>query len=182
MGAQKLLLCIGGDPLFTRVVAAAAAFPRILVVSPAVAAHVTAQPGLQIILNERPERGMTYSLALADAAATDPEAALVVLLADTPLVDAALIARVVAARGDADVAYPVRGGIPGHPVVFGPRARARIAGLPDGDTLRALRADPGLRRVEVPETEDRAFADVDTPEDFARLRAALEPSAPPPGS
>jgi CTP:molybdopterin cytidylyltransferase MocA len=66
--------------------------------------------------------------------------------------------------------------------VFGPRARARIAGLPDGDTLRALRDDPGLRRVEVPETEDRAFADVDTPEDFARLRAALEPSAPEPGS
>jgi len=182
MGAQKLLLPVAGRPLFTRALAAAAAFPRILVVSPALAAHVTAQPGLAIVLNERPDRGMTYSLALADAEVADREAALVVLLADTPLVDAALIARVVAARGNADVAYPVRGGIPGHPVVFGPDARARIGGLPDGDTLRALRDDPGLRRIELPETEDGAFADVDTPEDFARLRAALEPSAPPAGS
>jgi molybdenum cofactor cytidylyltransferase len=182
MGAQKLLLPVAGRPLFTRALDAAAAFPCILVASLEVAAHAGAEPGLEIVLNERPERGMTHSLALANAAIGDPEAALVVLLADTPLVDAALIARVVAACGDADVAYPVRGGVPGHPVVFGPRARARIAGLPDGDTLRALRDDPGLRRVEVPETEDRAFADVDTPEDFTRLRSALEPSAPEPGS
>ncbi len=123
---------------------------------------------------------MAHSLALADAAIADRDAALVVLLGDMPLVDAGLVATLVDARGAADVAYPVRGGVPGHPVVFGPRPRAEIAGLPDGDTLRSLRADPRFTRVEValPEGDERAFVDVDTPDDFARLRAGLEPSPP----
>jgi len=129
--------------------------------------------GVRAIVNDAPERGMAHSLRLADAAVADREAALAVLLADTPLVDAALVALVIAARGDADVAYPVRDGRPGHPVVFGPRPRAAIAALPDGDTLRTLRADARWQRVEVAIDDERPFLDVDTPEDAERARAAL---------
>jgi CTP:molybdopterin cytidylyltransferase MocA len=71
---------------------AAAAFPRVLVASPELAARVPAEPGLTVIVNHAPARGMAHSLALADAAISDRDAALVVLLGDTPLVDAALIA------------------------------------------------------------------------------------------
>jgi CTP:molybdopterin cytidylyltransferase MocA len=177
MGAQKLLLDLGGRPLFARSVAAAAAYPRILVTRADVAPHVAPEPGLTVIVNASPERGMTHSLALADAAIADRHAALIVLLADVPLVDAALIARIVAARGDADVAYPVRDGTPGHPVVFGPRPRAALAGLPDGDTLRDLRADPSFSRVAVPEAFDEPYLDVDVPADYERIRARLETSA-----
>lgn len=176
MGAQKLLLDLGGKPLFTRSVAAAAAYPRILVASADVARYVVPEAGLSVIVNAAPERGMTHSLALADATIADRDAALIVLLADVPLVDAALIARIVAARGTADLAYPVRDGVPGHPVVFGPRPRAAIAGLPDGDTLRVLRADPRFTRVAVPEAAEDPYADVDLPEDYERIRARLETS------
>jgi CTP:molybdopterin cytidylyltransferase MocA len=182
MGEPKLLLPLDGAPLVARALAAAAAFPRVIVASPALATRLTATPGLTIVINDAPERGMAHSLALADAAVADRRAALVVLLGDTPLVDAALIARLVRARGEADVAYPVRAGVPGHPVVFGPRPRAEIAALPDGDTLRHLRADPRWSRVEVPEAGDRPFLDVDTPEDLARVRRLVEPGAPPANS
>jgi len=182
MGRQKLLLSVAGTPLFERAVAAAAAYPRVVVASPEVAPHVRAAAGLTVIVNAAPERGMAHSLALADAAIEDRDAALVVLLADAPLVDATLIARIVAALGDADVAYPVRDGVPGHPVVFGPRPRAEIARLPDGDTLRELRSDPRWTCVTVPETGERPFADVDTPSDFARISGLLETSPSPENS
>jgi CTP:molybdopterin cytidylyltransferase MocA len=178
MGEPKVLLHVGERRLVERALAAAEDFPRVLVTSDAVAARVGARPGLSIVINDAPERGMTYSLALADGAIADRSAAIAVLLADTPLVDAALVRHVVDARGDADVAYPVRDGVPGHPVVFGPRVRPAIAGLPDGDTLRRLRADGRWTRVEVAYEDDRPFTDVDTPEDLRQIRERLEPLPP----
>lgn len=184
MGAQKLLVPVEGATLLERALAAAAGFPAVAVVAPALEEHVGARPGLTVVVNPEPERGMTRSLALADAAVADRDAALAVLLADTPFVDAALLALVGAALGDADVAYPVRAGQPGHPVVFGARPRAALAGWPEGDSLRALRDDPRWRRVEVPVRDDGPFLDVDTPADLARVedRVRLEPPTRTPGS
>jgi len=173
MGAQKLLLPLGATTLLERALAAAEGLPAVAVVAPELAALVPARADLTVIVNGEPERGMTHSLALADSAIADRDAVLVVLLADTPLVDAALVRRVLAARGDADVAYPVLGGIGGHPVVFGPRARAAIASLKEGDTLRTLRDDPLLLRIEVPIDDEAPFLDVDTPADLARAAALI---------
>ncbi len=173
MGERKVLLPVAGASLLARALAATAAYPRIVVASADVAAGLSPGPSLVVIVNDEPERGMTHSLRLADAAA-DPAAALAVVLADTPFVDADLVARVFEALGTADVAYPVRAGVPGHPVVFGPRPRRELAGLIDGDTLRTLRADPRWTRVELEIPDDRPFIDIDTPTDLARARKLAE--------
>lgn len=169
MGTQKLLLEVGGLTLLERALAATADYPRVIVAGPAVAHALAALPGLQVVVNDEPERGMAHSLRLAEAVAP-AGAALAVVLADTPFVDADLVRAVVAARGDADVAFPVSAGRPGHPVVFGPRPRRALAELADGDTLRDLRSDPRWVRVEVPVADDRPFVDVDTPADIERAR------------
>jgi molybdenum cofactor cytidylyltransferase len=179
MGAQKLLIPVDGVALLERALAAAFAYPAVAVVAPSLAERVSPRAGLTVLVNAEPERGMSRSLALADAAVPDRSAALAVLLADTPFVDAPLLARIAAALGQADVAYPVRGGQSGHPVVFGPRPRAALTTWPEGDSLRTLRDDPRWLRVEVPVTDDAPFLDIDAPADLARAEeyVRLEPAA-----
>ena len=98
------------------------------------------------------------------------------MLGDLPDCDAAAIARVVDAYGDdVDVVVPRAGDRFGHPVVFGPNARRRIAGLAEGDTLQQLRSDETLRRRIVDVPDARAFVDIDTEADLAERRAARNP-------
>lgn len=176
MGAQKLLLRLGERTLLERALDAAGHLPLVVVISPALEDRLPPGANVRVVVNPAPERGMSHSLQLANAAVEDPDAALAVLLADTPFVDAALVRRVSAALGDADVAYPVRGGVSGHPVVFAARVRPRIAGLQPGDTIRALRDDPRLQRVTVAVADADAFLDIDTPEAFAQAGRRFETS------
>lgn len=110
---------------------------------------------------------MAHSLYLANKVIS-PDRTIAVLLGDKPLVTPELVRRILAVE-DADVVFPVRSGIPGHPVVFSANARKRIDTLPDGDTLHLLRDDPSLTRHAVPVADDGAYADVDTEEDYRRL-------------
>jgi len=184
MGTRKTGLLVGGTTLLERALAASAGYARIVVVAPWSAGDAPPETGAAlVVINEAPERGMAHSLRLANAAVADRDVAIAVLLADTPLVDAALVSCVIAARGVRDIAYPVRGGVPGHPVVFGPAPRAFIDALPDGDTLRALRADPRWSRVEVEIDDERPFLDIDTPADLEHARRAVAAMGhPPPAS
>jgi molybdenum cofactor cytidylyltransferase len=150
-----------------------------VVASEAVAAEVARHPraGLRVVRNDEPERGMTHSLALADAALA-PAEPIAVLLADLPDCDAAAIARVVDAYGDdVDVVVPRAGERFGHPVVFGPRARARIGSLPEGDALHRLRDDAALRRRIVTVGDRAAFADIDTEADLHARAAGVRQTA-----
>ena len=125
---------------------------------------------VRVVRNTEPERGMTHSLALANAA-IDPLEPIAVLLADLPDCDGAAIARVVAAYdATCDIVVPRAGERLGHPVIFGPAARARIGALPPGDELHRLRDDPTLRRRIVDVPDARAFADIDTEADLRAHR------------
>lgn len=171
MRRDKLLVPFGSCRLIDRVLAAASAYPTVAVLSQRVAE--AADLRCRVVVNHQPELGMAYSLQLADAAA-GPASALLVFLADMPLVTAALAARVVdaAEAAGADVCYPVRDGRGGHPVLFGPTARERIGTLA-GDDLRALRDDPALRRATVEAVDDGPYLDVDDEAALSRALALL---------
>jgi molybdenum cofactor cytidylyltransferase len=168
MGRQKLLLPIDGQPMLMRVMAAAAAWPIVVVAGPEVAATLGPQSA-RIIINEHPERGMAHSLALADAAIAGDEP-IAVLLGDMPDISAATIATVVSAYNEStDIVVPRSGTRLTHPVIFGPRARKRIATLPDGDSQRTLRDDGTLRRTYVDvDVASGACDDIDTPAEYKR--------------
>jgi len=171
MGRQKLLLPVDGIALVERVVNACEAWPTVIVVSDASVADALARTGARIVHNDAPERGMNRSLALADAVVRRNEA-IAVMLGDIPDCDPIAVARVINAYdATVDIVAPEAGGRLGHPVVFGPRARAGIAGLGDGDGLNTLRDDPAFIRRIVTGIDARAFADIDTPADYeTRIR------------
>lgn len=139
---------------------------RAIVVTVAALREACAQaiPWAEIAINPHPEDGMTSSLLVAHRIA-DPAAVLGVLLADKPFVRRETLERcerALAETPECDVIVPVYRTQRGHPVYFGPNARARLASLATGDTLRELRDDPRLQRVEVESSDDGTVIDLDT--------------------
>jgi molybdenum cofactor cytidylyltransferase len=166
MEKQKLLLPIDGRPMIEHVLAAAAAWPIVVVAGAEVAPTLGART-LRIVRNDAPERGMSHSLQLGNAVIDEAEP-IAVLLADLPDISAKTIAETLEAYDNSvDVVVPRCGKLFAHPVVFGPAARQKITALPDGDTIKRLRDDPNLRR-KVVETDSSALIDIDTPTDYKR--------------
>ena len=178
MGVSKSALALGNATFAERALAATVSYRTVIVTAPndESIAMAAARFDVRVVVNDAPERGMTHSLRLANAAIGEPVAALAVLLIDTPLVDGDVLARVIAASIHCDIAYPTSpDGRPGHPVVFAARVRPALAELEDGDTLRRLRDDPRFKKTIVPFTDGRPFTDVDTQDDLARIRGLYSP-------
>ncbi len=169
MGSQKLLMLVRGVPMIDRVLDATRDYETIIVSSPEVAPHIHVRPRMQVIQNSKPDLGMAHSFEIANGAAP-LENALLVFLGDKPLVTAALANTIArhALTSEADVCFPERDGLGGHPVFFSPRARSRVEVL-TGESLQTLRDDPELVRVTVPIDDEGAYADVDDPGALERL-------------
>jgi CTP:molybdopterin cytidylyltransferase MocA len=160
---------VRGVPMIDRVLDVTRDYDTIVVSSPEVAPHIRTRPRMQVILNPKPDLGMAHSFEIANGAAP-PEHALLVFLGDKPLVTEAL-AKTIAQQGvatGADVCFPERQGVGGHPVFFSPKARGRVEIL-TGDSLQALRDDPELQRIAVPIDDEGAYVDVNDPGALQRL-------------
>ena len=179
MGRQKLLLDLKGKPVVRWTVERVLPHVRDCVV-------VTGQDGtavraalidlaVRFTTNPRPQDGQGSSIAVGVAALKPWTAAALVVLGDQPFTPSSVMAGLVAAQpasGKAIVAPSYRG-TRGTPVLFG------AAVFPE---LRALTGDAGARsvvnarpeRVDVVEFDLAMPADVDTPEDFARLHGTKE--------
>jgi molybdenum cofactor cytidylyltransferase len=181
-GPNKLLAEIGGRPLVRIAVdeALASRASQVVVVTGHQQDRVEAAlQGLKIRIVHNPDfaEGLSTSLRVGLNALSADVDGVVVLLADMPQVDAALIDRLIAAfdPGKGALAVvPTIDGKRGNPVLWSRRF------FPD---LMALEGDVGARHligryaeavVEVPMTGRGPMADVDTPAALDAAKAALE--------
>jgi CTP:molybdopterin cytidylyltransferase MocA len=189
-GGPKALIELGGQTLAQRgvdLLRAGGADPVIVVTG----AAPLRLPGTLTVYNPDWHTGMGSSLRAAlrflqsGDRATDPRGgpeapvappaadAVVVTLADQPLVGVQAVARLIAAHQDgATVAVATYDGKPRNPVLLARERWAEVAELATGDSgARAfLRARPDL--VTFIECGDVGRADdIDTPEDLARIAA-----------
>jgi molybdenum cofactor cytidylyltransferase len=95
--------------------------------------------------------------------------------ADCPLLDPAVIRRVLAVEAAGSVVAPIYAGRRGHPTRFSWQHAAGIRALSAGEGINAFvrnRAD----MIEVPVTDPGVLADLDTPQDYERLLASAATS------
>ncbi len=169
-GGGKLSALLAGKPVIAHVAAATAALPlahRILVAAPA----VPALPGFTRVTLDPPDAPQSRSLALGVAAAQQADAVLIAL-ADMPLVPAAHFAALLAAF-DGDRLTSICNGQPLPPALLGARHFPALLALTGDRGAGALLRDAPALAL----TAAQAL-DIDTPEDLARaqaLRAATSP-------
>jgi CTP:molybdopterin cytidylyltransferase MocA len=172
LGRPKALVELGGQTLAERGVALlrdGGADP-VLIVTGAVPVTMASA---RVVDNPDWRTGMGSSLAAGLRALSDLDcAAVVVALADQPLVGAEAVRRLIAAwREGAAVAVAAYDGKPRNPVLIARAHWASVLELASGDTGARpfLRAHPELvRLVECGDTGSPY--DVDTPEDLAMVR------------
>lgn len=187
MGRPKLLLPWGDGTVVGRVVAAlreGGAGEVVLVVAAGDErlAGWGREAGVTVAVNPRPEEGMLSTVRAGLAAvggAGEPAAAgraVLVAPGDLPGLAAGSVRAVLAAlEGGAVLAVPVHRGRRGHPLGIAPRRVGEIAALDASVGLRQLLERHAGEVVEVAVEDPGAVADVDTPEDYARLAPPIEP-------
>ena len=173
-GQPKALVELNGHTLAERgvnLLRAGGAHP-ILVVTGAAPVELD---GTQSVYNPEWRTGMGSSLRAALQALSDTDVgAVVVALADQPLVGAEAVARLIAAHRDgASVAVAAYHGQPRNPVLLAREHWAEVIAMATGDqgARTFLRTRPDL--VTLVECGDTGRPDdIDTPADLARIAAA----------
>jgi molybdenum cofactor cytidylyltransferase len=178
-GRNKLLLSVSGDSLARRAAKAAleGGLDPVVVVLGHEADRIGQElSGLRVraIVNPDYARGMNTSLRAGVEAVPDDVSALVVLLADMPLVTGDMIARLVEAyrQTGAPLVASDYDGVHAPPTLYSRPLFAELGGPEgDGSGKRVVKrhADEAVR---VSWPSDR-LADVDREEDWERIRAAM---------
>jgi len=179
MGRNKVLLPLGGETVLRRAARAALAAglePVLVVLGHEAERAEVDLAGLpvRIVRNPRHRLGINTSLS-AGAEAVPPEAAAaVVLLADMPGVNAAMIRQVVARYQEtrAPLVTAQYGEIPAPPTLYDRSLLPELCGGEGEGRGRELVRRLGERAVRVPFPE-ASLADLDVPADYERARARL---------
>jgi len=178
MGAQKLLLPLGGRPVIARVVdeVLRSGVDEVFVVAGGDAAGLAEALGdrrVRFVVNPDPDGEMLSSVRCGLAAMPRECAAALVVLGDQPSLEAGVIAPLLEAfrASGRGIVAAAHGGRRGHPILIDMRYRDEILSRHDGVGLRGLaRAHPeDVFEAEVP--APGVLDDMDGPEDFRRAAA-----------
>ncbi|MFO0573970.1 MAG: nucleotidyltransferase family protein [Polyangia bacterium] len=178
-GAAKALIELGGVRMLDRVLSSLEAVgvePLVVIGPPHGAAIRAALPAsVRTAWNPRPERGMLSSVqtGLGELVAAPVMGALIWPV-DVPLVQAVTVRRLLQAaqaEGAGRPVLPTHAGRGGHPLWLPACRFADVLALPEGATLRELRARHPELRLEV--TDAAVLRDLDTPADLAAARASV---------
>lgn len=176
MGHNKLHADLGGKPLLLHAVDAAeiADLPFIVVTGhDAETTRALLAKNVQTVHAADHSAGIGRSLAAGIAAIPDEWDAVIIMLADMPLVEPRLLRDLAAAaRTEADIVVPVRGERRGNPVLWGRDHFGALLTLEGDVGGKAALADrlEFVKTIEAP--SDAIFMDVDTPAALEAVRAA----------
>ncbi len=180
MGSNKLLFELDGESLLRRAARRALAGgldPLVVVLGHEAERARTELRGLpcQPILNPDHEQGITASLRAGLRALPPGAAAVVVLLADMPMVTAEMIAALVERYRASSALLVVSDyrGVDAPPIVYDRALFGELAAM-SGDGCGKQVVKRHRQQAEVLSWPAAALADCDSPEDYARARAALE--------
>lgn len=183
MGSAKALLVAPGGGFFvSRIVGALteAGISEVVIVTghhhDAIAAALDLEEfhwRPRLVRNPNPSRGQLSSLWTGmDAVVSPSTPAMLVTLVDVPMIEPAVIARVIDTwrRTTAPIVRPADGDRHGHPVLFDRAvfAQLRAASLEAG--AKAVIRAHADRIVNVPVSSEGCLIDVDTPEEYRKLR------------
>jgi molybdenum cofactor cytidylyltransferase len=179
MGANKLLLDIGGKSLVQRAVEAAlqsGAAPVVVVLGHEAAAVRARLADYQVrfVTNPAFADGLSTSLKAGLAALPDDADGVVVCLGDMPDVEGALIARMIAAFNPLEgrgIVVPVRRGRRGNPVLWGRRFLSELTRTTGDTGAKHLIGEYADQIVEIEAGSDGVLLDLDTPESVEAYRA-----------
>mgnify|MGYP006304828631 FL=1 len=147
--------------------------PRVVVVTRPELVDLFFDAEATVIVNDRPDEGLSRSIALGIGATRDADGWLL-LPADLPTVAPETVIQTRRAlERDGGIVRPVCDGRPGHPVGFDASFGAALTTLVgDRGAQPLIVAHPGV--LSTIETDDHGcIRDVDTPEDLAALRRSV---------
>jgi len=178
MGSNKLVLALAGESVLrgaAQRAVAAGLIPLHVVLGHEAERHELDGIDCRVVLNRDYEQGITTSLVAALTALAPDVSAAVVMLADMPLVTASMLAALVARYRATTVPLVISDydGVSAPPMLYD---RSLFA------ELRSMTGDSGCGRqvvtrhrseAEVLHWPSAALADIDVPEDYARMQQLL---------
>jgi len=182
MGRPKLSLPLGGRSVIEHVVGAlrgGGVDHVLVVVGPHVAdlAPLARAAGADVLALPEPTADMRATVEhglrwLEDRIAPGPDDVWLLAPADHPVLSPAVVRQLldVAHSSVCSVAVPVHQGRRGHPTLIRWRHAAGIRALPAGVGINVYLREKAAETLEVPVADAGVLTDLDTPEDYERLR------------